>query len=553
LLASLRRAASSLLRAVPKSVLLITALWVSLLVGASLLWPMTYGYDEPQHIDMAYVYAGDPFHLYDPGELLPTEANVRIQEAQPGYPPRYRFRATPIEDRGDRPSFDDLGGRQPVVGAQPNQMVQHPPLPYWIDAAVLRLPFVSSLAWDLQVWLMRLAGVVLASPLPLLCWATTRRLLTAEGSDVAGRAALVAAIVPLGIPNLVRDVASVTNDTLLVTSTSVLVYLLSRVLTGDVRLRVGIGIGTALAVALLSKAFAIMLPPFIVVAYLLAGWRTRRWREAFVPLVAAGIGGLVGASWWIRNQVVYGTVQPTGYGPGYERILFGEPDGLGTVGPFLPRFLTDLTMRIWGGIGLPDAPYPGHFLAYSWLAVTVVGVAAALLIRSRAHARVNAWVLYGMVAATVLTVTKGSFGLYRLYSDVPRSSQGRYLYHLLVVIVALGAIGWARAVRSEAWRRLPVWTLVAALGTIVSSWVMIIKSWYAGGVQWRSFPDGLYSLLVWSPVPWPVTVLGVVVVPSVLGGLCLWHLFRLGSGAVEQGGEVPPPERLGVDRPNVLA
>jgi len=50
-----------------------------------------------------------------------------------------------------------------------------------------------------------------------------------------------------------------------------------------------------------------------------------------------------------------------------------------------------------------------------------------------------------------------------------------------------------------------------------------------------------------------VTVLGVVVVPSVLGGLCLWHLFRLGSGAVEQGGEVPPPERLGVDRPNVLA
>jgi len=60
-----------------RAIWLVTMLWGALLVGASLLWPMTYGYDEPQHLDMAYVYSAHPFTFHGPGELLPTRANIR--------------------------------------------------------------------------------------------------------------------------------------------------------------------------------------------------------------------------------------------------------------------------------------------------------------------------------------------------------------------------------------------------------------------------------------------------------------------------------------------
>lgn len=82
--------------------------------------------------------------------------------------------------REDRPSFDALGGAAPDPSGPANQMVQHPPLAYWLDALVLRLPGVGTLAWDLQVWLLRLLGIVLVLPVPFLAWAATRRLLLAE-------------------------------------------------------------------------------------------------------------------------------------------------------------------------------------------------------------------------------------------------------------------------------------------------------------------------------------------------------------------------------------
>ena len=380
---------------IPRAVWLITALWLSLLLGASLVWPMLFGYDESQHVDMSYVYSAHPFHFYGPGQLVETRADSRTQAAAPKYPIGVflfgmpNLYGTQPLPRDKRPSFAELGGTSPVAGTPPNQMVQHPPLYYWVEAAILRVPGVSHLAWDLQVWIMRLVSVIMMLPLPILCWATTRRLLAGERSPpdapsgIASQAPILAAVIPLTIPNLIRDGSAVTNDTLLILTTSVLLYLLSRVLTGDLSLRTALGVAVSLAAALFTKGLALVLPPVVLVAYLIGACRyherlSERWRAVWAPLIVAGIGAAAGSLWWIRNIVDYGTVQTNGTGPGYQRIQFGPPDNHGTIAHFLPVFVTNFVERIWGGIGLADTPSIGPFIEYGWFFVVLIAVVAAL-------------------------------------------------------------------------------------------------------------------------------------------------------------------------------
>ena len=498
---------------VPISVWMITGLWAALLLGASLLWPMTYGYDEPQHIDMAYVYSSHPFHFYAPGKLLPTEANVGAQRQQPGYPPTKSFAATPIPPRGERKSFSELGGHASTTGTQPNQMVQHPPLYYWLEAAVLRIPGVSHLAWDVQVWLMRLLSVLIMVPVPVLCWATARRLLDFDGT------APLAAAVPLTVPNLIRDGSSVNNDSLLILTTSVVLWLLSRVLSGDLTRRTAGWLALALAAALLTKGFALALPVAILVSYLVAVWRHRgageRLRAVAVPIGIAAVGGIIGGLWWLRNLIDYGSVQVDGYGKGYERVLHGIPDNHGTFVRFAPNFVTDFTMRIWGGIGLPDAPSDGPFAIYGWFVVAAIGIVAALLIRARAGDRARAAVLLIAPVLTVAGVAASSYSGFHKWSSAVRGSQGRYVYHLVVVLAALIAIGWIRLVQPRLAPALTPIVMAAALVTNAGAWFIVLRSWYqpkAGG-----FTDAVHSLLRWSPVPSVLPIALVVIVPIIAG------------------------------------
>ena len=372
--------------AVPTIVWYVTGLWLVLLLGASVLWPMGFGYDELNHIDMSYVYSAHPFHFYGPGQLNETRASYGIRGLIP-LDPVGRLATVPILPRGQRPSLRQLGGAVVVSGYSPNQMVQHPPLYYWIEAALLRVPGVTSLAWDQTVWLMRLVSVALMTPVPLLCWATTRRMLVgrqgphsrgdATGgvvtAEVAPRLAVIGAVLPLTVPNMVRDGSAVTNDSLLVLTTSVLLYCLSRVLTGDLSRRTAVWVAVSLGAALLTKGFALVLPPIVLAAYLFGWWRrpgaSPRFRTLWPPLAIAAVGGVVGGLWWLRNVVEYGTVEINGPGPKFDYVVYGQPDHSGTLGHFLPSFVTGFVERIWGGVGLPDVPDPGPFVEYGWFVV----------------------------------------------------------------------------------------------------------------------------------------------------------------------------------------
>jgi 4-amino-4-deoxy-L-arabinose transferase-like glycosyltransferase len=505
---------------------LITTAWGCLLLGASLLWPMTYGYDETPHIDMAYAYAAHPFKFYAPGKLNISQEALGIYSLVPGHPLKRHLADQPVQPRGQRPTLTELGGHKPSTGPV-NQMIQHPPLYYEIVALVTRIPGVSHLPWDVEVWIMRLVSVLLMLPVPLACWAGTRRLLSASlrgtPSGVIERLALAAAVLPLTLPNLIRDGSSVTNDALLISATSVLLYLLCRVVTSDLTSRTAAWVSISLAVALLSKGFALVLPPIVLGAYLV-GWLRREPSErggpmaVLRPLLISAIGGVVGGLWWLRNLVLYGAVQPLGDPVQFHQV--GPPALLGHVKRFVPRFTTDLSERIWGGIGYADLPRISSAVNFGFLIVVAIGM---LLSLTAVGARGDRWAGLFLLATQTLTffvAASGSFAHYRHYAveEVPRASQGRYLYQTIVVVAALATVGWFAVLRPRI--RPLVAPVVLAAGAVLNAlvWMMILRSWYAPRERASIFGktiDGVHSLLRFSPLPSLLTLLLVAVLPTV--------------------------------------
>jgi 4-amino-4-deoxy-L-arabinose transferase-like glycosyltransferase len=522
------------LAAVPTVVWYVSALWLALLLGASVLWPMSSGYDEVNHIGMALVYSSHPFHFYGPGQLHSTKVQIALNAMLPSFNHDLSVAGHAILPRGHRLSFQQLGGATIVADSYPNQMVQHPPLYYWIEAVLLRVPGVTTIAWDQTVWLMRLVSVACMAPIPLLCWATTRRMLAGwrgpwrRGQATAGivrtdltpRLALIGAALPLTIPNMVRDGSSVTNDSLLVLTTSVVLYGVSRVLTGDLTRRTAVMIAVFLAAALWTKGFALVLPPVVLVTYLIAWWRrptsARRIAVLWPPLVIAAIGAAVGSLWWLRNLVKYGTVQIDGLGPKFQQLIYGPPDHAGTLTHFIPPFVTGFVMRIWGGVGIPDIPDPGPFIEYGWFFVVLIGVVAALAMRGSTGSRVRSAVLTSAAVLTALVVAEGSFQTFAKWSNALSGVQGRYIYSTVTAIASVATVGWLQLTRPRTHATFAPFVVIGAVVTNAAVWILILRSWYApvGTASSEGFLGSVHALFRWSPLPSPVTLVFVFVLPA---------------------------------------
>ncbi|MEN3358644.1 MAG: hypothetical protein V7637_2626, partial [Mycobacteriales bacterium] len=419
----------------PPAVWLLTALWALIMACATLLWPATYGLDEPQHIDMAYAYSRS-LHVYAPGERPVSAAVLKVQFSYRSFPPSGPLGDSPIGPRGSRPTLAELGPPDQPNGSPnvlPNQMVQHPPAYYLLAAAVLRVPGVGHLPFDQQIGLMRLVSLLLLLPLPALCWATGRRL------GASAPAALAAAALPLSLPGLARIGGAVTNDSLLILLTGVLTYLLARVLTGDLGRRTAAAVAVVLAADLLTKGFALVLPPVVLLAYLI-GWRRSGRPFPLVPLIAVAAGGAVGGAWWLRNLLDYHAVQPSGFGAGIEPRLYGAPHA-GSLAVFVPGFADALAKRIWGELGFPEPPLEPAALTYGWLVISCIAILAALLLRRPPPlSRAVAAVLTLPAVLALLLATSQSASTFRRY-DVFTGVQGRYGYQGLVGLCVLVAVG----------------------------------------------------------------------------------------------------------------
>ncbi|GLI29121.1 hypothetical protein ARHIZOSPH14_33630 [Agromyces rhizosphaerae] len=451
----------------------------AVLAGALLAWALaTPGYrgpDEPQHVSTALRLAT--------GGGYPDPVSTRIDDGVRGSYEWLGFpSASTIFDNGEPvgpneaeslPSTGELraaGGPYPDEGLL-DQMTQHPPgysayLATWVQVFGLDDAPVNTL-----LLVLRLASALLLLPIPWLIAATVRTLGMSPTAQVVG------AFLPAAWIQFVHIGGVVNNGTLLALAASVYVWLLVRVLGGDLRVVTALGVGAALAVALLTKGFALALVPLGPFAYVVAA--RRHGRGAWIGMAVAAVTATVGLAWWIRNLVVFGTLQPTGSSGSPAPAV--EADALLE---WAPRFLRALSGSMWMNLGWLETPIvPGALhLAASLLVLAGLVLGSWRLRRGVAELVVLhcAWLL------PVCVFALGSARSYLVSGSVV-AAQGRYLHMAVLALAVLLAAALAR----------PRWFALAAPAVAVVSVVAglayglrhfwdpatpaTVASWWPGG------------------------------------------------------------------------
>jgi small subunit ribosomal protein S36 len=512
----------------------------------SVLVPLTEAPDEPAHLALVLHLAdGHGYPSYD--GLHNQQAIVRLcatyaaatracpRKGEPVTPTSTRRHPrSEAPDRSVRPAWDDAGGDQPL--GQLNQMPQHPPLYYEAMAAVLRVErAVHGGAWsaDRELALLRLVNALIVMPLPGLAWWSARRLRLSRATCAAAAVAL------LGLPMLTYIGATLNNDNLLTLCGAALVALLAGVVGGDRTWKTGLAVGAVTGVALLTKAFAIVFPPLIVVAYLV-GWRADRGeadeltreeeqataKEWGVPLVVAGLATAVLSAWWyVGVKVRTGKFAPTVEDAKLTTAL--RPSGFHAhVGPFAREFARSIDQRFWGSFGWYTVRLSTG-LTYALTAVVAALVVIAFVGRRTTasgadgdgtdHAR-RAQLAFLLVPMALL----GAFVLQHAWSLHVRTSkfqfiQGRYLFAGVAGLAVLVAIGTERL--AGRWAAI---SLAVAGGALQAwaAWRCLVGYWGGPGLG----PRGqLRAMGAWSAWPGTATgMLGVALVASL--GWLAWCL-----------------------------
>lgn len=454
----------------PPAVWAVTVLHTLVLALYSALTPTYQAPDEPLHLDLVRVLAhgdGWPVHgtrLLDRQidasfAVVDFDAAVRGEGLDADAPPR-----------STRPAFAELGPSRPVTVGGFNQLTQHPPGYYVVAAAVLR-------------------GL--------------------ERLGAAAPVAVAAALFPVAIPQLSHVGASINNDVLLVALCAVETLLLVRVACGDLSLRTALLVGVVAGAALLTKGLALVVVPWIAVAYAVAAVRATARGEALLRgAVALAVAVVTGGWWWLRNLVVTGRVLPAVDAPSPVPGPGFDPNPLGWAVVWLRNF----QQTFWGHFGWLTAEVP---IALVWGAavLTAAGVAAAVV-----GSRGSAWrrpdllvvLLPGVALSAGLALQSW---LDHVATGVYRAIQGRYAFAGVTGLGVAVALGYGTVERGRRW--LPVGVLAAAgvlqlvgLGTILAHF------WPLPGGLGAS----LAGALAWSPWPTAVPVaVGVAAAAAAVG------------------------------------
>ncbi|MCW2499453.1 MAG: hypothetical protein JWN87_1129 [Frankiales bacterium] len=513
----------ALVRGVPRPVWACTALFGVLLSLHALLTPLYRAPDEARHVDTVlslrdgrgYPPAGEA--VLGTGVLgsYPA-AGYSVPRADGGQSRAPLPLTGPAPDVAAAPSFRDV--TPPALATrQLNQMTQHPPLYYAAGAAALwLLPGDQDLPFPYVIGLLRLLSVLCLVPLPLLAFAAARRLL----GD--GPAALAAAAVPLAVPQLLHIGGSVSNDNLLTLLLGVLTVALVHVSLGDTSRRTAVTVGLLAAAALLTKGFALLALPWLVLAY---GVAFRRARTALTSGALALALSALGGWWYVLNLVRYGELQPeetidAAYPP-------AGPEFAASLRVFAEQFADKVSNRFWGNFGYLEVPLPSALTTGA--TVLLLLLVAIGLGRTRPRAAALLLLLPAVGIGTMLFA--GTYDFYRDHGVFP-GLQGRYLFPALVGLAVLVGSGAARLARGFA----PAAVLLGALLGQAYALRVVVTSFWPGGAL-----EALRHGASWSWAPAPVVV-GLCAGAAVLG---LAALALLGGTAVDRAPiPVPMPESV---------
>lgn len=486
---------------------LITALWAGVLACWLELTPVYRAPDEPQHVDLVlHVLHGGGWER--PGTLAVSpqvQGSLRAARLASGGPTPLHV---PMPEQpvpyveAPPPAFDQpLRDLQPLAGSGTlvNQQTQQPPLYYATVALAMRaVPGVDTLSLRRTVGVMRGISAALLLPLPGLAFATAARL------GARRRICAAAALLPLGDPQLAHIGASVNNDALLVLLGAAVAVPLAAVARGDVSARTAAWVGGLLGLAALTKSLALAVIVLAVVSYVAAclGPLRRQWRAVVrAAAVASGVAAAVSGWWLVRNEVLYGSLQPEGLAlPGHR------PDA--TFGRFVATVPVSLVRSSWGRFGWLEVDAP-LWLALGGTAVVVVGLGLALSRPRQDLFRAAAATALALVAqlGVVLLLTLRQYVRHGFLVGL----QGRYLFPLAASVAAVVAVGLARVVPP---RWLALLALVAAGVAQAVGAHSALTGFWGGGTQ------GLRLVRAWLPLPGEVA-LGAAVVVGLAGALLL--------------------------------
>lgn len=524
---------------VPVVVLAATLAFGALAGVWSVVAPLGEAPDEPAHLALVLHLAdGHPYPAYDGLEnqaaiirlcrtyAAATRACPRDGEVvSPTSMRRHPREEAP--DKSGRPAWNDEGGAAAI--GQVNQMPQHPPLYYQAMASVLRVERAllgGPSSTDRELALLRLVNAALIAPLPLLAWWAARRFRLSE------TAAVTASVAVFAVPMLTHIGSTLNNDNLLTLFGSIAIALVAGVLRGDRSVRTAVLLGLVTGLAMLTKAFGIVLPPVIALAYLLGaletaeGTRARRALEAVKPLLVVGGLTLVLCGWWyVGVRARTGTFTPTVETSRLTEAL-QSPGFSPQVGTFLGELSRNVDNRFWGSFGWYTIRFP------SWLALMATGATVAMVVwalvprRDRSEStRLQRATFLVPLAALALLVAVRAWGLYALTSKF-QFMQGRYLFAGIVGLVVVVAIGVERL--AARWSPL----VVAAVAVVLQFEGLrrCLQGWWGGpGLG----PRGqVRALVAWSG--WPGELLGLLALVAVAAGA--WFavaLVRFVLGAAE--------------------
>jgi small subunit ribosomal protein S36 len=498
-------------------VLAATAAFGCLLLAYSFLTPQAEAPDEASHVDLIFRLArGQPYPPFD--NLRPTRGAQAFTESHRPLPRTrddiFAARLSNLELRdlteqsGERRRRDvtyrDLGGATPVKGD--NQLSEHPPLFYVVSAGFVRLER-AVLGWRQDApmereWaLLRLFCALVMLPLPALCWAASTRI----GTGTVAAAA--SSLVPLGVPQLLHVGSSVNNDSLFIMLAAAAAVPLAGVVRGDLRRGPALWTGLFVGLALLTKAFAVVLPIGVALAYFSA-WRNTRTagRDDATRLAAtrlAQAGGLafaIGAWWYIRNLARYGRPAPSIYDL-QGRALFHLRSPEFEPGVWARRFPSLIVQRFWGDMGWYTARLHRGFI---WAAtiMLVVLIVAALARRGgtsrapsterRAPRPFELGVYLIPLAALAALVAQHSFTRYHQTGAI-RFAQGRYLFGAIVPLAAVVGSGATRLSRRWAIPALAAWVVLVN----ADAFVVMLTAWW--GRPDASTADRMAAVAAWNP------------------------------------------------------
>ncbi|MEG8035881.1 DUF2142 domain-containing protein [Sphingomonas sp. LR61] len=472
------------------AIAVVTATFGLWLVAWALVVPVFQAPDETAHIDAAvHVALGDAWAA--PGALHVTNA-VEAAKTELATKPSSQWS-----------TVSELLQNAPGPSATVNQMTQHPPTAYLAGAAVLRAVDFGDLRWDRAFIALRLADVLAVTALPLLAWASVRRVTRSP------RAALVGGLAVFATPELASIGSSFSNDAAVLLVASIVVWLATRLLTGDTRWRTTIALAALLGALVWIKGTGLPAVPFVAVVVLFAGAGVLSLRQRVVrTVVAMAVSGGIGAWWWVHNWFAYGRIQPNGYASMRPPKDF-PPGEHPTLGHFLDVSWGTLARTFWGSFGARAQVSMGDLLT-AVLTIIVLVVLVGWAFRRGPDLRV-ALCLAVFPALLIGIQNETSAGAYLRTTEVA-ATQGRYYFPAILCLIVLSALAWRRLVpagRARSWVAVALAVLLPAVGVYGFA---VASAWFWNAALFPVTGRGLLRYSEIGPVPPAVLVVVVALV-----------------------------------------